>query len=241
MMESEDINILDINISNISKKDAEVFVETALSNNKKVKIYTPNPEIVLEAHKNSEFKKILNRGDLLLPDGTGLLFAAWLCGKNFKERITGIDFMMDICVLAEKMEKSIFLLGGEDGTTQKTAEKLKEIFPDIKIPGISENIDSCYDIIRECEPDIIFVALGAPKQEEWVNENIDKFPSIKIAMVVGGAFDIISGKIPRAPKMMRNLGLEWLWRLIIEPRRMGRIVNAIIIFPIVVLKNRFFG
>lgn len=214
----------------------------ALAKTGQYKIFTPNPEFVVKAQKDEYFKKVLNSGDLNLCDGKGLeLF-------NKIKRITGVDFMLEICRLAAEHGKSVYLLGsGSDEVVRKTVENLQMQFPGLKIVGydkgpmINENIqypisnilptnNSTIQQINQSNPSILFVAFGMGKQEKWIYENLSKMPSVKIAMGVGGSFDFISGKIKRAPLFLRQLGLEWLYRLIQEPHRIGRIFNATIKF-----------
>jgi len=235
-------------------------------------IFTPNPEMLVKAEGDSYFKEVLNKGDLNLCDGVGLWAAMKVHSLEFLvhskiERIPGTDFMLDICRLAAENGKSIYLLGsGNERVVQKTAERLREKFPGLKIAGgdkgpeIHENIqyltpqqdpardgaissiqDSKLQInnqdneltlskINATKPDILFVAFGMGKQEKWIVENLGKLPSVKIAMGVGGAFDYISGKVKRAPLLMRRLGLEWVYRLSKQPQRAGRIFNATLKF-----------
>ena len=147
----------------------------------------------------------------------------------------GVDFVGDFCKICEKESKSVYFLGGRDGIAQKTADRLKKRFPDLKISGWLDggiNLKDCCKLIKSASPDVLFVALGAPRQEKWIYDNLREIPSVKLAIGVGGAFDFISGNVKRAPKFMRRLGLEWLWRLIIQPWRVRRIFNAVIVFPI---------
>ena len=226
------INILGIKIDNISFSDAIKTSEDALLQKKQIKIFTPNPEIILEANRNEKFKNILTSGDLLIPDGIGLVFLSGL-----KEKISGVDLMLEICRVAEKYKKSVFFLGGYNDAAKKTADILKQKFPELVVAGFSEDVDVCYNFIESKQPDIIFVALGAPKQEFWISENIKNFPSVNIAMGVGGAFDMMSGSIKRAPKVFQEIHMEWFWRFLTEPRkRFKRIINAVLVFPMAVFK-----
>jgi len=200
---------------------------------KQHKIFTLNPEILLLGRKNQDYKKVLQSADLALPDGIGLVWLGRFFDMPFKERVTGADFMEKLAELAGQTGKSIFLLGGRNGAAEKTANALKTKFPGIKIIGFLEDQNQWQNCAEIFKADILFVALGAPKQEIWIHDNLSKLQNIKIAIGVGGAFDFISGKIPRAPKLLREIGLEWMWRLMIEPKkRWKRIFNAIIIFPI---------
>ena len=260
------INILGINISTDSKKEIlekiSIFLDLTPSPSPRQErgafIVTPNPEFLLDASKDEEFFYILNKADIAVPDGTGLIFASLSMGKKIK-RISGVDLMYDICALAEKKNKSVFLLGSDKNTAHEAGLKLKEIYPDLKIVGAEAGLEpGSWKIeggrwisgesrnknlefrINKVKPDIIFVAFGQMKQEKWIYHSLPNLPSVKVTMGVGGSFDFISGKIRRAPKMMRILALEWLWRLIQEPRkRFRRIFNAVVIFPLVFFRWRF--
>lgn len=238
---TERINILNIPIDNISLEEVKFAIENVLHKNRETfKIFTPNPEILLKARKDSHFEEILKRSDLSVADGFGLILAGYITGNGIKEQIKGSDLMLEVCRIAQKCKKSIFLLGGEDGAARQTKLNLETMLPNINIAGFSEDENACYNLISEKKPDIIFVALGAPKQEKWIAENIKKFPDIKIAMAVGGSFDMISGKIKRAPLYFRKTNMEWLWRFLMEPRkRWRRIFNAVVVFPLLVIVDEF--
>lgn len=228
--------IFDIPIDNVSMVEALEIAKEMLKNNKQHKIFTLNPEILLLGKKDKNYKKILQSTDLALPDGIGLVWLGRIFGARFKERVAGTDFMEKLAGLAEQAGKSIFLLGGENGAAEKTATALKIKFSNLKISGFLEDKNQWQNCAEIFKTDILFVALGAPKQETWIYDNLQKLPNIKIAIGVGGAFDFISGKIPRAPKLLREIGLEWMWRLMMEPRkRLKRVITAVFIFPAKVL------
>jgi len=255
------IKILDVRIDNINKKGALEKVKLFLEDGKSVsadatsdkpaqyKIFTPNPEMLVDAQKDVEFKEVLNSGDLNVCDGFGLSLVSG-CG-----RIPGVDFMQGICALAEKQGKSVYLLGsGSDEVVKRTVEVLQSKHSKLKIVGChkgpniqcsmlnikyfdeTENNDVLDDIIMSA-PEILFVAFGHNKQEKWINENLKHLPSVKIAMGVGGAFDYISGKIRRAPLFLRKIGLEWMYRLFRQPRRAGRVWKATARFLFLFFKN----
>ena len=253
------MKILGIKIDNLSLNEVLDKVEGFLKDNKQHYIITPNPEFLVKAQKDKEFKEILNNADLSVPDGVGLIFASLLSGEKIKQRITGVDLMEAICQKAAKKNWPVFLFGAVEGVAEKTMDNLRGKYEGLEVFIINqlENRSSHSDFFERftlkgsdasqknlncsllCKsPSILFVALGAPKQEKWINENLKKMPNIKLAIGVGGAFDFISGKVKRAPKCMRLLGLEWLWRLILQPWRINRIFNAIIIFPLLVLKSK---
>ena len=240
------MNIHGIKIDNNSVAENLAKVRLFLKQNDKKLIFTPNPEMVVKASQDRYFTDVLNRGDINLCDGFGIELSFLFQGKKVK-RITGIDFMMELCALCNQEYKSIFLLGGRGDTVAKARDNLRSRFPGLKIVGVSaginilENEDGSlkYDKklneeliaeINAARPDVIFVGFGMGKQEKWLVENINKIDRTRIGMGVGGALDFISGNIPRAPLLMRKIGLEWVYRFYREPARFKRIFNATIKF-----------
>lgn len=230
---------------------------------KQLHIITVNPEMVLAAQNDTEFMKILNTSTINTADGTGLLWAANTQNdsrlisllKLFKllfkkpntplpELIKGSDLMLNITERAAKNGTKIFLLGARPGVAEQTKLQLEKKYSDITIVGTHSGSPSPYeeekikDLINETNPNILFVAYGAPAQEKWIARNLHKMPTIKVAIGVGGTFDYISGTIKRAPLFLQNLGLEWLYRLIKEPKRWKRIWNAVVIFPHKILSRQ---
>ncbi len=243
------VNILGVNISNFNKKEIFKKIEQFLTDGKQHQIVTPNPEFLLEARKDEEFFYILNNADLAIPDGIGLKFAAWLMGRNLF-RIAGADLVKDILEIAREKNKKVAILNWEKGLSsavdiKKTLEKkynnLKFIVKDVKIEGYKKSPQP--PLLKgekgDFNPEIVFCNLGAPWQEKLIFHNLKKWPSVKVAMGVGGSFDYLTGKAARAPLIMRLLGLEWLWRLIKQPKRWKRIYSAVIVFLWVFLKWRF--
>lgn len=227
-------------------------------------IFTPNPEILLEARKSSDFHNALNEADLLLPDGHGLLLVStlrqfsskavrallWLplaflfvfWKKPFKkvipEIIHGSDFMRDIIQWADESKKTVAFLGGAFGRAEKTAKVFSQIYPGLKVVGASSlhPSEEAFEWVKTLQPDLLFIAYGAPKEQMWLKKYRSQLPRVGLVMGVGGSFDFYSGAIPRAPKILRRLGLEWLWRLLREPKkRFKRIFRATILFPWVAL------
>lgn len=228
------VDVLGIKIDNLSFEEVADKAKSFLHGGKSHYMVTCNPEIVLRAQRDEYFKGILNSASISAPDGFGLLLVSKFSRNPLKERVVGTDFLEYFCGVCEKENKSVFFLGGSKGVAEKAAERLKDKYGDLKVAGTLDgniNLDSCFEIIKNASPDVLFVALGAPKQEKWIYENLPKLNSVKLAVGVGGAFDFISGDVKRAPKFMRRIGLEWLWRLFAQPRRIKRIFNAVIVFP----------
>ena len=238
------IEILGVRFDLVGFHQAVGIVCDWLKKNEKRYVVTPNPEFVVTAQKDGGFKEILKNADLSITDGRGIQLAARFLGLPIPQRITGTDFMQELCEKFVKLEIPIFLLGGRNGAAEKCAEKLRDKFPDLKIAGIYEGTANetgdreANNAINKTNAQVVFVAHGAPKQEKWIARNLPKLNSIKAAMGVGGAFDYIAGEISRAPIFMRKMGLEWLWRLFKQPRRFKRIFRAVVIFPLLVLKEK---
>lgn len=248
------INILGVNISTLNKQQILEKLNRFLTDGLQHRIVTPNPEFLLEARNNEEFFYILNKADLAVPDGIGLKFAGWLMGKNI-HRVTGAD-LVDVILKELRIknyELRIGIINWKDGLSKK--EDIEKVLQKFKIKRFfvediereignwklpARRIGGEIGNLINYQPDILFCTLGAPWQEKFIYRNLPKLPSVKLAIGVGGAFDFLTGKIKRAPKIMRAIGLEWLWRLFMQPWRWKRIYNAVIVFPYEFLKWRFF-
>lgn len=238
--------ILGTKVHNVTMGQAVKRAERFLHDGKQHYIVTPNPEIVLHARSDRAYREILANADLSIPDGIGLVWGSRaLHGvhKALKERVSGVDFLQSyLSYLVSKSyppdrSYTILFLGGRNGAGKEAAHVLQKRFRHLTFYAL-ENLKMRHRhfIINQLiQPDCMFVALGAPKQEKWIAENLLQFPTIKVAMAVGGSFDFISGRVLRAPYFMRKVGLEWLWRLIAQPWRARRIFNAVVVFPALIL------
>lgn len=227
------IDILGVRVDNVSFEEAVNKVEEFIGDKNKHYVVTPNPEIGILAQKDHKLRQILNSADLAIPDGIGLIWASRILGSRLKERVTGVDLMEKFCQVAEKKGFSVGLLGGKNGVASLCAAVLKNRFEKLKLVVFDKNQPIYKDV------DILFVAMGAPKQEKWIGKNLPKIP-VKVAMGVGGAFEMITGAQIRAPKILQNLGLEWLWRLITQPWRVKRQL-ALLVFVYFVIKQKLKG
>lgn len=205
------VDILGVKINDVNMPEALSVVEKWIWNPGKHYIVTPNPEMIVAAKYDPVFKKILNVADLSIPDGSGLK----LSGK-IKNILAGTDFMEKLIELASEKAFTTGFLGGKDRVAKRCAECLLQKYPKLKVSFASGDTNAK---IPPC--DLLFVALGHKKQEKWIAQNLERIP-VHVAMGVGGAFDYISGEVPRAPFWVRDLGLEWLFRLIIQPWRIKR-------------------
>lgn len=203
--------VLGVKIDDVSLGEAVEQIETWLGGKGKHFIVTPNPEFLVIAQKDKDFKDILNNADLAIPDGVGLKFS------GIKNTVPGTDLMGKLIELAAEKGFTVGLLGGRSGVADILAKRLKKIYQNISVAFAGSN-----DNQSKIPPvDLLFVAFGAPKQEKWIADNLEKVPA-KVMMGVGGAFDYLTGKVPRAPKWVRDLGFEWLFRLIVQPWRIRR-------------------
>ena len=190
-------------------------------------IFTPNPEIVMMAQKDLEYKDILAEGDLVIPDGIGIIMASRIKKLGLEKRLPGIEMMESILKYCNNAKKSIYLLGSSSENVENAAKNIRETYPNIDIAGyhdgyFDENEElKIVDKINDVKPDILFVAMGAPKQEKWMYK-YRKILNVKVAMCVGGAVDVWAGAVKRAPKIFRKIGLEWFYRIITNPKRIKR-------------------
>ncbi len=218
------IFLLGVGFNNLKIKEVlELMIKGLKKNEEKYYVVTPNPEILVLADSDSNYKKVLNGAKLALPDGIGIMMVSRLLSKPLKERIHGVDLMERLCKELSKRPITVGFLGGGPNVAELTAECLRVKYPGLKINFTETewNFEKKYP-----ETDILFVAFGSPKQEIWIAENLSRLP-VKVAIGVGGAFDFVSGKVRRAPKFIRKSGLEWLFRLIIQPRRIKRQLRLI--------------
>lgn len=232
--------ILGVEIYKYSFSEVMQKITVFLSDTSCQQIATVNPEFIVTAQKDPEFKEILNNTDLNIPDGFGLKCAAFYKRIKIGERITGVDLTWEIAKIAAEKGYSIYLLGGKKGVAEMTARRLRYLYHNLKIAGTyagSPEEEGIVQKINDSNADILLVAFGAPKQEKFIAKHKNEL-QCRVAMGVGGTFDYISGALPRAPKWMRMLGLEWLFRLFKQPARFGRIYNAVIKFPILVVFSR---
>lgn len=206
-------------------------------------VATPNSEMLVEASRNPAFRTVLQHTSLNLPDSRGLLLMARLWGQRILERVTGADTMRHLCSSIGP-EHPVFLLGAAPGIAERAAEKLQKLNPRLRIAGTfagspqEEDAPAIIACIHAAAPHLLFVAYGAPAQELWIARHLCDCPTVRVAMGVGGAFDFLAGAQRRAPRWMQRVGLEWIWRVVLEPKRLPRIINAVVVFPVMCLWER---
>lgn len=227
------------------KDSADSFynlLEDYLVNNKKEFIVTANPETFMKSLEDKEVTKLLSdKNTLLVPDGIGIVKSSKMLGYDITERITGIDIAYELLKLGNKYHKKIYLFGSMQKVIDMMLEVLKKDYPNLIIVGSSNGYvndkDKVFDEISKLKPDIVLVALGIPLQEKLIYKHLNKFDK-GIFVGVGGSFDVISGYKKRAPKIFIKLNLEWLYRIIKEPKRIKRFFESNVKFMIYNYKLR---
>ena len=230
--------IMGVCFDNFSVEESVSKAMSALKEGKKFFIVTPNPEIVNVAMNDEKYKKILNSADVVTPDGIGIVYASKMLGGNIKKRAPGFDIVKGILTELAKIGGSVYLFGGKPGVADMAAEKISSDYPGIKIAGTDNgyfNDDTeIIGRINNAKPDFLLVCLGAPKQEIWISDNFENL-NAGILIGAGGSIDVLSGQTKRAPKIFIKLNCEWLYRLLKEPKRIGRMAKI----PVFLLKVLF--
>ncbi|MCY3695005.1 MAG: WecB/TagA/CpsF family glycosyltransferase [Chloroflexi bacterium] len=190
-------------------------------------VFTVNPEFVMAARSDPEFAETLANADLNLVDGAGLLAAARLCGRQRPQRLPGVDLIPELCRICAAGGHPVYLLGGRSGAAAQAAANLLRDHPGLTIAGTAEPDDPAERTaaiclaVRESGAHLLLVAFGTPRQEMWISTHMAK-TGARVVVGVGGSFDLISGRIRRAPRLVRRIGMEWLYRLVREPWRWRR-------------------
>lgn len=218
--------ILNVQFDNITLSEA-VGRAAALLDAPEGKGYvvTPNSEIVYLCRKEPQLARVLNGAILVLPDGVGVVHASKLLKRPLKEKVAGIDFAAALMEELSRRGDGLFLLGAKPGVAEEAARRLTRLYPNLKIAGTNDGyFKEDIPVIKKINrsgASVLFVCLGAPRQEYWMQGHMDQL-NVRLAVGLGGSLDVFAGQVKRAPDLWVKLGLEWLYRLICEPRRFGR-------------------
>lgn len=227
------VNILGTGLSIISSEKAYESIFSACQNKQELPltVVTPNPIMVMNAQKNQKLFSALANADLSLADGVGIISAAKRAGMHLPERVTGIDTGYAVLKKLAEIGGSVYLLGAKPGVAELASENLSETLPGLRIVGTHdgyfENDEEIISDIKDKLPDLLIACLGSPRQEIWVNKYKNELRGVGAIMCLGGALDVWSGRINRAPKAFIMLRLEWLWRMIREPKRVKELPKMI--------------
>ncbi len=234
-------DILGVPVEPLSFNEARERIKKFLTDGSYHMITPINPEKIVRSLKNEKLKRILTFSDLLLPDGYGVIWAGRILGIKIPERITGVDMFESLLDYCNEKSLKVYFLGAREETLKEMIEKIRKRYPNLKISGYHNGyFDKPSSIVKEIgekEVDFLFVAMGSPKQEYFIYDNFDKLKA-KVSMGVGGSFDVFAGKVKRAPKLIRRMGLEWLFRFILQPRKRFPRILLLFKFVYLVLKER---
>lgn len=214
-------DILGVGFDGMTMEDAVTRALEMMTRREGAYVCTPNPEMVMEARKNPALRQAINGASLVLPDGVGIVWAAKKLGKPMPQRVAGYDFLL---ALLEQMSGSVFILGGRPGVAKKAAQEIEKRFPQVTVAGCQDGYftdeDAVLAKIQSASPDFLMVCLGSPKQELWMAAHRDAGAGLMAGL--GGCVDVLAGETKRAPLGWQKRGLEWLYRLLHEPRRIKR-------------------
>jgi len=219
--------ILEVAFDNLLPHEAIEKAVSFLYNDTTSTIFTPNPEMVMLAQKDAEFAEVLGTADLVVPDGIGIVYASRLTDSKISRRVPGIELLEGILNKIKDTDYSVYFLGAAPGVAEDAAAKMQEKYPGLKVcgsyHGYFDDADNDHIIaeINAATADVVLVGLGFPRQERWIFQHKNLIDA-KIMIGVGGSFDVLSGRLRRAPRVFQKLGLEWLYRLLRQPSRLLR-------------------
>ncbi len=229
MSEKKRLNVLGVGVDTASMAETADVLLSAMEGESPYSVYTPNSEILLYAYHNPDYCAVLNRGDRITPDGIGVVYASKILKHPLPERVGGFDLANAVLAKMAGTKKSVYLFGAKPGVADLAAENICKQYPGTIVCGTAdgyfdnEKEQEIIKDINEKKPDLLLVCLGFPKQECWIDAHKDQL-SAKVMMGLGGSLDVFAGTVKRAPKGFQKLGLEWLYRLLKQPSRAGRML-----------------
>ncbi|MBE7042379.1 MAG: WecB/TagA/CpsF family glycosyltransferase [Ruminococcaceae bacterium] len=236
----EQIRILGVKIDNVTMNEAVETVLGWMEKEENHMIVTPNPEIVYYAYHNPEYSEVLNSADLTLPDGIGVVYGAKIIGTPLKERVPGFELCCHVLEALATKGKSVFLLGGKPGVAEMAAENIGKKYPGIRVAGFCDGYfkddEAVVNQINASDADFLMVCTGFPRQENWIAKHRDRL-KVKVAIGAGGSVDVLAGTVKRAPDFFCKTNLEWFYRLLKQPSRIGRMMNLPKFLLVVIKKN----
>ena len=221
------VDILGVKIDKVNFEQAADMAEKLVKSDGVSVIFTPNPEIVMCAYEDAEFREILNSADLCMADGIGIVYGAKMLKTPVPERVAGFDVTCELLARLSKSGEGVFLLGAKPGVAETAKEKMEKRFEGLNVVGTHdgyfkpEDEEKIVDEINSSGARLLLVCLGAPKQEKWIARNRGRL-NVGLCMGVGGTLDVFAGTAKRAPEIFIRLNLEWFYRFLKQPTRIGR-------------------
>lgn len=221
-------DILGVSFDNLTMDEAVDRAEELMAREGSHLVVTPNAEIVQQAQKDAEFSALIAGADLVIPDGVGVIYASKILGRPLKGRVPGIDFAAALMSRMAQDGRRLYLLGAKPGVAELAAANLSAAYPGLVVCGVHDGYfkddGPVADAIREARADVVFVCLGAPKQEKWIVQN-GEATGASLLIGLGGSLDVFAGQVERAPEFWQKLGMEWLYRAIKQPTRLKRVAK----------------
>ena len=232
------INVRGVNFDNVTLVEAAAFLGDRLTPGgvkELTAVFTPNSEIVQLCIEQNEYFDLINSADLIIPDGIGVIKAAKILGTPLKERVPGVELGEAMFEYAAENDVKVYFLGGKPGVAEAAAKNMGEKYPSLNVTGTTdgyfkkegEESDEVIGKIADSGATLLFVCLGVPVQERWIHDNREKLAliGVKVALALGGSLDVYSGTVKRAPAVFRKTGMEWFYRLLCQPSRIGRMMK----------------
>ena len=226
---AERVNILGVAVDAVTMPEAVAAVEYYMDARAGVTVATANAEMIMRATKDAALRDVLAAAALVVPDGAGTVWAARHLGHAMPERVAGYDLVQELLRRAPAAHRRVYFFGAAPGVAEKAKAKAEQLYPGIEIVGVRDGFfsadmnDAIISDIRTARPDLLLVALGAPKQEKWIHEHLAAL-GVPVAIGVGGTLDVMAGVMKRAPRWMQKAKLEWLFRGMLQPKRAGRLL-----------------
>lgn len=234
------VEVLQVEFDNLTMDEAVQRGLDCIAAHKGGYVVTPNPEIVMLARENQALAGAVAQAELVLPDGIGVIYGAKILGRPLQQKVAGIEFGQNLMAELAKQHGSVYLFGAKPGVAEKAGENLQQMFPGLQLAGTSDGYFQddrpIVEKINTAAPDLLLVCLGAPKQELWMQDHAGEL-NVGLMAGLGGSLDVFSGTVQRAPEIWCKLGLEWLYRGLSDPKRMGRLMK-LPHFVLCVLKER---
>ena len=222
------LDIMGLQFDNVTMDEAAARAEQILAGDRTCYAVTPNAEIAQSCVTDDRLREIVRKAGLVLPDGIGVIYASRILKKPLKQRVPGVEFGENLVSALRDTGKTIFFLGGKPGVAEEAAHRLQVKYPGLKVAGTKDGYfqreEEAVEAVQQAKPDVLFVCLGSPKQEYFMADHFDQLGAT-LMVGLGGSLDVYAGKVERAPALFRKLGLEWFYRLLRQPSRLGRMMK----------------